>query len=347
MVKGFERETVKSSPGMGDMSFEEWQQANAPRQTRQADLSPMHKIKQAIDSHEGMWDLDEIQDVGRKIIKEIDDSPLRIDVDKIRGEIREQQYELYKEIDSITKQNSELNKRIKASTDKQEKRELRKQLEESRAKKRDFENKYKEMTDRYWNTKDNRSEILRDKLSEIRKMGGVNESNVEKFANFMSYFDESTDAKIKAKTIEAMSYYPTEWLEKSNGWWNNLKPHWTTERAYYATGRGEIRFSESLSTNVHELGHRFEEVVPGILQSENAFYKKRTEGENLQWLGPGYDESEESRFDNFLNPYMGKDYGGRAYELVSMGFEYAFSDFDRLSKDEDMASWIIGLLATA
>ena len=29
-VKGFEGDTVKSSPGMGDMSFEEWQQAKAP-----------------------------------------------------------------------------------------------------------------------------------------------------------------------------------------------------------------------------------------------------------------------------------------------------------------------------
>ena len=30
-VKGFEGETVKQSPGMGEMSFEEWQNANAPK----------------------------------------------------------------------------------------------------------------------------------------------------------------------------------------------------------------------------------------------------------------------------------------------------------------------------
>lgn len=34
MVKGFERETVKSSPGMGDMSFEEWQEAYADYERR-------------------------------------------------------------------------------------------------------------------------------------------------------------------------------------------------------------------------------------------------------------------------------------------------------------------------
>lgn len=31
MVKGYERETIKSSPGMGDMTFEEWQQEKAPK----------------------------------------------------------------------------------------------------------------------------------------------------------------------------------------------------------------------------------------------------------------------------------------------------------------------------
>ena len=33
-VKGFEGDTVKSSPKMGDMTFEEWQKANAPKETK-------------------------------------------------------------------------------------------------------------------------------------------------------------------------------------------------------------------------------------------------------------------------------------------------------------------------
>ena len=42
---------------------------------------------------------------------------------------------------------------------------------------------------------------------------------------------------------------------------------------------------------------------------------------------------------------MGKDYGGTAYELVSMGFQYAYTEPATLLKDEDMAEWIYGLLA--
>lgn len=43
--------------------------------------------------------------------------------------------------------------------------------------------------------------------------------------------------------------------------------------------------------------------------------------------------------------YMGKDYKGYAYELVSMGFQYAYTDPLKLMKDEDMAEWILGILA--
>ena len=43
---------------------------------------------------------------------------------------------------------------------------------------------------------------------------------------------------------------------------------------------------------------------------------------------------------------MGKDYGGQAFELVSMGFQYAYTDYDKLSQDEDMRDWILGILAS-
>ena len=42
---------------------------------------------------------------------------------------------------------------------------------------------------------------------------------------------------------------------------------------------------------------------------------------------------------------MGKDYHGTAYELVSMGFELAYTDTIKLLDDEDMAEWILGMLA--
>ena len=68
-------------------------------------------------------------------------------------------------------------------------------------------------------------------------------------------------------------------------------------------------------------------------------------GESLEWLGSGYDRSETTRKDDFLHPYMGKDYHGTAYELVSMGFEYGYTNPKYLMKDADMANWIYGILA--
>ena len=53
-----------------------------------------------------------------------------------------------------------------------------------------------------------------------------------------------------------------------------------------------------------------------------------------------------TRKDDFLTPYIGKDYGGTAYEVVSMGFQYAYTNLDLLLKDEDFAQFIFGLLST-
>ena len=103
--------------------------------------------------------------------------------------------------------------------------------------------------------------------------------------------------------------------------------------------------SDRHGSNVHELAHRFEACVPGIKDTEREFYERRTAGEKLEWMGAGYRFDEVTRKDNFLSIYMGKDYGGTAYELVSMGFQYAYTDYEKLKQDEDMRDWILGILA--
>lgn len=42
---------------------------------------------------------------------------------------------------------------------------------------------------------------------------------------------------------------------------------------------------------------------------------------------------------------MGNDYNGTAYELVSMGFEYAYTNPLKLATDSDMEAWIYGILS--
>ena len=92
-----------------------------------------------------------------------------------------------------------------------------------------------------------------------------------------------------------------------------------------------------------------EEIIPGMLQAEQAFYNRRTAGERTERLkdvtGINYRPNEVTRKDNFINAYMGKDYNGRAYELVSMGFEMAYKNPKTLAKDPDYQQFIYGLLA--
>lgn len=177
-------------------------------------------------------------------------------------------------------------------------------------------------------------------LARIRPVG-VNEAELEKHITSKG----SAAAPIVKK---AYCHYPRDWTEKSfaRGTLKTKK----VGRGYYNDYDGIIAISgdgdgRSLRTAIHEIGHRMERSVPDILQAEKAFYERRTAGEDLEWLGPGYAKKEKARRDDFLEMYMGKDYGGFAYELVSMGFQMAYTDPLTLMKDEDMAEWILGILA--
>lgn len=184
---------------------------------------------------------------------------------------------------------------------------------------------------------------LKDTLSQYRKMGteGLEQELKDHLVG---------RSPVKKFVEQAYSYYPSDWLEKSfeRGTLQSKK----VDRGYYDDWNNVIAISSwngdngSFETAVHELGHRFEQAVPDIKAEEAKFYKRRTDGENLEWMGEGYARNEVTRKDDFIHPYMGKDYKGYAYELVSMGFEYAYCQPEKLAKDADMESWIYGLLLT-
>lgn len=181
--------------------------------------------------------------------------------------------------------------------------------------------------------------FMRNKIGEIREVG-IGDLDVK--GHLMN-----SRSPVRKSIEEAYDCYPHAWVQRSvnSGF---LKPK-KVDRGYYDNYNKEIAISgrekeSQLETAIHELGHRYERVVPGIREQEKEFYERRTAGEPLQWLGYGYSRNEVSRKDDFLHPYMGKDYGGFAYELVSMGFEYAYTDPARLAKDPDMQEWILGML---
>jgi hypothetical protein len=199
-----------------------------------------------------------------------------------------------------------------------------------------------EASAKYVGTQEDNIAWLKSKLGEVRTVGtdGI-EDAVKAHLN-------NSRSTVRASVEKGYTCYPRDWVDMSMNR-GTLTPK-KVDRGFYSDWNGEIAISGwteegQVETAIHELGHRMEKAVPGILDAEKEFYARRTKDESLEWLGSGYAKSEKTRKDDFVHPYMGKDYGGSAYELVSMGFEYAFTDPTRLAKDPDMAAWIYGLLS--
>ena len=57
-----------------------------------------------------------------------------------------------------------------------------------------------------------------------------------------------------------------------------------------------------------------------------------------------YEDWEVTRKDKFIDEYMGKDYEGSAYELLSMRLELLYSNPEKIWKDNDMTTWLYSVL---
>ncbi|GAA2030952.1 hypothetical protein GCM10009720_09020 [Yaniella flava] len=123
--------------------------------------------------------------------------------------------------------------------------------------------------------------------------------------------------------------------------------------------RGDSSHGVAFSTTAHEMSHRFEKVVPGIGDMEEAFLKRRTTHENGQRedlidLYPGNGVREVARPDNFVTSYIGKEYGRKnAHEVLSVGVEAVFSGkygglvgAGRYEADTDHRAFVLGAMAT-
>ena len=321
----------------GDITYDEWAGNQLPAIQPVAEekrLGNIEEMKRLISEHEGSWKLDELKAVGKLCADEIQERRKQAIAGDHTAEINEL-VRKWKELGTAYF-DKDLEYRYALIRGRGNAEELEKESKTLKKGRDDIQKKIEELKKKQ---QDQKSAALKSVLSDIRTLGGVTNANAKQFMSI------SRGGKTADATIDAMNFYPTEWLNRTAAFGVTLKPKWTTGRAYYSPATGEIRVDESRGTCIHELGHRFEQVVPGIREAEREFYAKRTEGESLQWLGPGYARTERTRRDKFLSPYMGKDYGGHAFELVSMGFEYAYTDYERLNQDEDMRDWILGILS--
>lgn len=117
----------------------------------------------------------------------------------------------------------------------------------------------------------------------------------------------------------------------------------------------------------HEFAHRVEDSVPHIPLLEEGFLASRTTMENgkrepLRSYKKGsvgsvilkHDGTKEAvREDNFISPYMGKEYTDNFREVLSMGSEAVFSGsqggligIGKEKTDHQMRNWILGVYAT-
>ncbi len=176
----------------------------------------------------------------------------------------------------------------------------------------------------------------------MRAMGATDEQLKAQFSN---------SSLIRSTVEQALNCYPSEWITASVKHRKiPLKKIPPGERGFYDGRQIKIEDKYHLDSAIHELGHRMENVNEEIFNAEKEFYNRRTAGEPLEKLSvltgnSNYRADERARKDKFLDAYVGKDYGGTGYELVSMGFQWAYTNPAFLLQDEDMAQWIYGLLA--
>lgn len=123
------------------------------------------------------------------------------------------------------------------------------------------------------------------------------------------------------------------------------------QRSRYQPGTHSVELSRYslVRAVVHEIGHAVE-TASGWIPRSREFLLRRAAGEPSQRLSklyPGvrYGKTERAFKDKFEDAYVGKDYGDRATEIVSMGLEYLWRDpagFAR--RDPDFFDFVIGLI---
>lgn len=192
--------------------------------------------------------------------------------------------------------------------------------------------------------------VVADYIASIRP---INDLPIERMAE--GFVDGRTTG-VNKTLIEAQRCFPKEWAEAFLNRGKIIAKR--VKRGYFSkslgTGPDAVTISgtggEALRCAIHELGHRLEVTNPLVRRLEKEFYKRRTAGEKLITLrsatgNRAYSTKEKTRKDNFLSPYMGKDYEGSAYELVSMGLEMLYTEPHNLLKDPDYAKFILGVVA--
>ena len=193
--------------------------------------------------------------------------------------------------------------------------------------------------------KEKRLEVVRESLSQVRSVGAEGKLGPQPYKPGSSQMCQDIVNGIRENL-------PTDWVEASNRAEFKVIE---TERGYWSVIGDEMSLGRHPDerTAYHEMGHRIEDLIPDIKKVEYEFYKRRTAGSELEWLGPGHEEDEMYREGGWIHNYMGKDYTKDMikpeksyFELFSMGLEGVYTGRHDLNKDPEYRDFIYGILAT-
>ena len=192
-------------------------------------------------------------------------------------------------------------------------------------------------------------EKLKEIFSNFREMGGkVGKNQWAKGCNTIT----------KQQLSEAFSYYPKDWAEylvnNNKKLYTSITPNRgfftkgavTPSGRYYATKYKNYEedyisihmTGQRKQTPYHELGHYVEFFNKDALRISKEFIKARTKNENYIKLtdlfhGLGFSNKEIVKPDDFITPYIGKEYK-EASEVLSMGLEVLYEPSEILKKIE-------------
>lgn len=190
---------------------------------------------------------------------------------------------------------------------------------------------------------------LKEVFSNFREMGG--ELLPEQWA-------KGSNKITKQQLSEAFFYYPKAWVDyltnsgkklytlitPKRGFFNDGAvmangKYYATKFPDYKTGYVSIHMTGMIKTTpYHEIGHYVEYFNKDALRISKEFLTARTKDEkpillrNI-FLNTDYKKNEITKPDNFVSPYIGKEYDN-ASEVLSMGLELIFEPTTMVKKVE-------------
>lgn len=259
--------------------------------------------------------------------------------------------EVKAELEETKELRSKYNKEWHVFLDKQKRGELT--FKEYQAQTKDIKNKLHELDDKIEYLRSN-GQAYKKIIQTVRNetMGWKNLYKTDKELIKDVFEGKYTDKK--AAIAGALEYYPESWVKVFiKGVYDRRNKNYSKwicenrERAAY-TGHS-IALSEGgyygIIEAVHELGHAFEEIVD-LYDITEEFYRYRTAGSELKWLGSGYAKNEKYRSGGFFHVYCGKEYGDtKKHEILSMGYENLFcSERQSVDIDEEYKNFLLGVI---